>query len=135
MATVSERKDAALKVFILWSWLAYHIGSPKKYFPFYEKWGIYKTQDMCPWYETSIDTNDDTSSFPAEYYCTECPLNLAGLNCISRDIDDPFTVWCRFVYSKYSTNFNHIQKKDAKKAAMKIADIALNEYKNLKQLS
>ena len=113
------KKLAALKVYVLWSWLEQHPDKTKKQHPLYAEIGLATLLCGCPWCDIYLKwggchlLNGD-----------KCPLDLAGMNC--KEPWAPFNKWYARLY-RYSSEELRVKRE----AAGEIARVAWQEYKRL----
>jgi hypothetical protein len=119
---MNYKKSAALKTYIMWSWLE-QTGRDKESYPLYKKLGYDKCSGGCFWCHHSNN------------YCEYCPLAMRGLSCdgFNWNTDDglmseyspddtPFRIWLNSWSGK-------TRNKEGRIAAGDIAAIAWEEYK------
>ena len=112
MPNLEERRLAALKVHILWAWLASHPGHDKREHPLYRALRIGQPYLECPWCELYRSRHDD-------HNCTDCPLAEVDARCTVHG--SWYDCWKRNIpfQSGYSVE------------AGNIAGLAWQEYKRL----
>ena len=107
-------KLAALKVYVLWSWLERNPGRKKEEYPLFYELQLNKNLNRCPWCANYWDKSK---------YCSKCPLTRAGKSC--RLYRSPYVMWSNYTYYSYGST------QAASKAAGDIAIVAKKEYERL----
>jgi len=120
-----DKKQAALKMYVLLAWLEKHPNSYKDSYPLYNELNYNKNLFMSPWcsiYRKPILVFD--YQLKNKFDCTECPIHKKGDECFTKH--PSFFVWKLFN--------NSASEKRKKEESIVIGDnarVAWEEYKKL----
>ena len=118
-----SEKEAALLVYIMWSWLAKHPGKLKPDFPLHAKLRFHTFYNNCPWctlYEK----------------CATCVLYKNDYSCRCADPNSNYALWLYYTVNVRYSGWKYLfkwwkvgyYKRRASHHARKIANIALDFY-------
>lgn len=128
MSNLSE-KEAALLVYIMWSWLAKHPGKLKSDFPLHAKLRFNTFYNECPWCTLYWCTLYEK--------CETCVLYKNDSSCRCSDFNSNYALWVSYTakvvkYSSWKYFFKRRKlgyyKRCASYYAKEIANIALDFY-------